>query len=345
MSCTAENLYMELRGVWRIKRMLAQINMRGIILMYHRIGNFDSDPWNLSVSTDKFEEQMQWLRKYYIPVSIQEMLRKIKYFPAGKKEIVVTFDDAYAANFHNAKPILERYGIPATFFVVSDAMSNKEEFWWDELARVILTIKTLPETFEMIISGVLYRWKIKLVSEQKIMGYAPCSYPNNTELSKEQLYFALWEIIGQLSHNEKRAYLKKISLWAAQISMPRTDYLPMNSQEIASLANSNLFEIGAHTVNHPMLTHLSTENQKNEILQSKITLKNITNRPVTGFCYPHGDFSLETIKILRELKFKYACTVTQKTVSINNDLFLLPRFMVFNWAAERFEKRLKEWFV
>jgi peptidoglycan/xylan/chitin deacetylase (PgdA/CDA1 family) len=56
--------------------------------------------------------------------------------------VVVTFDDGYADNLYEAKPLLEHYGIPGTFFVVTGYLAQQaeraHEFWWDELERVVM---------------------------------------------------------------------------------------------------------------------------------------------------------------------------------------------------------------
>lgn len=311
--------------------------------MYHRIIDLDIDPWNLSISPENFETQMQIIKKYCIPVKMRDMVRRIKHFQFGKKEIVISFDDAYGDNFYKAKPILEENGIPASFFVVSGAINKKEEFWWDDIERIILNTEKLPQVFEMAIGSRIYHWKISSQEKQRPLKYSPGSYHNNTELSKKELYYALWEILGRLSFKEKKDILKQIASWAGQTLASRSDYLPMNFKEIVSLASSSLFEIGAHTVNHPMLSRLSREEQKEEILQSKIALENIISTHIKGFCYPHGDYSSETLKILKNLGFKYACTVASKAVTLDNNPYLLPRFMPRNWNAEKFENNLRGW--
>ena len=60
---------------------------------------------------------------------------------------VVTFDDGYADNLHNALPLLERYDVPAQFFVVSGVLGAETEMWWDALDLVTATESAYFECF------------------------------------------------------------------------------------------------------------------------------------------------------------------------------------------------------
>ena len=51
---------------------------------------------------------------------------------------MVTFDDGYADNLWNAKPLLERYDVPAAVFVTTGYAGQDREFWWDELETLLL---------------------------------------------------------------------------------------------------------------------------------------------------------------------------------------------------------------
>jgi peptidoglycan/xylan/chitin deacetylase (PgdA/CDA1 family) len=75
-------------------------------------------------------------------------------------EVVVTFDDGYADNLHHAKPLLERYGIPATVFVTSDYIGQEHEFWGDKLERLLLQPGALPQTLQLQVNGTAYQWSL-----------------------------------------------------------------------------------------------------------------------------------------------------------------------------------------
>lgn len=117
----------------------------------------------------------------------------------------------------------------------------------------------------------------------------------------------------------------------------------MTSLELKSLARLGAFEIGAHTVNHPHLSRFSPETQEEEIGRSKRDLEQLTGHEITSFAYPHGDYTEDTVQILKRLKFRKACTVIEQAVMRGTDPLLLPRFMVRDWSGEQFKRQLGEW--
>jgi peptidoglycan/xylan/chitin deacetylase (PgdA/CDA1 family) len=83
-------------------------------LLYHRVNQLEPDPWELCVSPQHFSEHL-------------EVIRQLAQRPC------ITFDDGYADNLEHALPRLERYDVPAKFFIVSGAIGRRTEMWWDEL--------------------------------------------------------------------------------------------------------------------------------------------------------------------------------------------------------------------
>ena len=78
------------------------------ILTYHSVGTRDHE---MNVTPAAFAEQMRWLHEHATVVSLEDAA-------AGAPGIAVTLDDGYRDNLTEAAPILERYSIPATVFVV-----------------------------------------------------------------------------------------------------------------------------------------------------------------------------------------------------------------------------------
>lgn len=116
-----------------LQREIAYYQKKDIpVLMYHRIINKKEDLgiYDTSVSVENFEEQMKYLKENnYISLTF-ENLENGKYknrFDKNKKYVMITFDDGYKDNLENALPILKKYNIKITLFLVTDETYNK----WD----------------------------------------------------------------------------------------------------------------------------------------------------------------------------------------------------------------------
>jgi peptidoglycan/xylan/chitin deacetylase (PgdA/CDA1 family) len=99
------------------------VNRRGIwILMYHRI-NDTLTPSDLVISTKEFRKQMWYLRKYCNVISLQDVydiyVGKKEMKRSRRPQVVITIDDGYRDNYQNAYPILSKFGLPATIFLVT----------------------------------------------------------------------------------------------------------------------------------------------------------------------------------------------------------------------------------
>lgn len=91
-----------------------------VTLMYHKISDASSGEENaFCVSSAQFEDDIRFLKEngymFCLASEVDDVLRGKK--PRGKY-VAVTFDDGYESDFYFAKPILEKYGAKATFFVI-----------------------------------------------------------------------------------------------------------------------------------------------------------------------------------------------------------------------------------
>jgi len=332
-------------GSRTINRILSPINRLGIILMYHRIADPHYDPLNLNVTPAHLKEQVEILKKYGRAVKMGVM-GKTKRFPNGKIDIAVTLDDGYVDNFNNARPIFEKADVPATFFIISGSIGSQEEFFWDSLKKTVLQPETLPQIIEITIADKKYRWQLYHSGACQSADYSQSlsGIPSfDIKLSRFQLYGVLLKILGPLSPQLRRDAINQLAKWSGQDLTVRKDYLPMNAADLQTLSDSALFEIGAHTVNHPQLANLTVEQQEKEITQSKIDLENKLDLPIASFSYPHGSLNKESVNIVKRSKFTNACTVSPNQVMRGSDPYLLPRFSIGDWNGDVFENNLNKW--
>ncbi|MDH6706188.1 peptidoglycan/xylan/chitin deacetylase (PgdA/CDA1 family) [Kitasatospora sp. MAA19] len=115
------------------------------ILMYHSVAVEKEDPYRLTVSPERFAEQIAWLhRRGRRGVSVRELMRART---AGRDDKLVglTFDDGYADFARYAVPILQAYGFTATAYVVADLLGRHND--WDAKGprKQLLTVQEVAE--------------------------------------------------------------------------------------------------------------------------------------------------------------------------------------------------------
>ena len=71
------------------------------------------------------------------------------------------------------------------------------------------------------------------------------------------------------------------------------------------------FEIANHSMTHPYLPHLSANDLLREVRDSRCVLQDWFNQPITGFCYPFGDFNAEVQQVIRAAGHCYARSVQE----------------------------------
>jgi len=333
-------------GRW-IKR---RFGSKVLIVLYHRVADLQLDPQLLAVTPEHFAEHLEILRSYSHPMSFQELLVALRNGRLPRRAVVVTFDDGYADNLYYAKPLLERYDIPATAFLTAGYIGSQREFWWDELERLMLEPGRLPETLRVNINGSVCQWALGGAadySEESYRQHQRWNVKHKDDPSQRQrLYRSLCPLLRPLSEGERRSVLDELLAWAGADSVSRPTHCALSPNEVVRLADGDLVEIGSHTMTHPVLSGMPVGTQQAEIRQSKARLEEILGREVSSFAYPYGslsDYTQETVGIVHEAGFASACSNFHGLVQTGINLYELPRCLVRNWPGEQFAQLLRAW--
>jgi peptidoglycan/xylan/chitin deacetylase (PgdA/CDA1 family) len=322
------------KRLWRTARWLRSRFVDGaLILGYHRIGEPGWDPYSLSVSPHHFAEQLEVLRKHAYTMCLQDLTRALQQGNVPRRAVVVTFDDGYADNLYVAKPLLGRYQVPATVFIVTGRLGG--EFWWDEIARLLLAapaaLGSLPLEEDSAAfavrsdnpSGAVFRKRLPNAQQQRLRA----------------LYQRLWP----LTDAERQNAMEQLRSWAGAERQTAPSHRTMTVQEVTRLTADGLVEVGAHTVTHPPLATLGGAAQQSEVQGSKAYLETMLGLPVSSFSYPNGSLNKDTISLVRQAGFACACGSMNDVAWHGSNLFHLPRFWVPDVNGERFSRWLQRW--
>ena len=303
-----------------IKRQWKQFNTSPpvLVLMYHRVINLELDPWNLAVSPQNFEQHLEILKANKLVRPLSHINKLIQNKNNTHPSLFITFDDGYMDNFLNAKPILEAYDLPATFFISTKQIGTSQTFWWDELTDLILNSPVLPKDLDLNFTHSFFSFDLK-----------------NDRILTEKL---------RNLHKTWNATLPPPSLRAQKYSEDfEMNNISMEKSQLQSLSFNPLFQIGAHTNSHPLLPRLNKEEQKKEIYESKQFLESMSNLSIDSFAYPSGKFDQNTLEILKSQGFKTAFTTNPRLVKPTTDPLLIGRYQVNNWTGKEFKQQLSKW--
>lgn len=100
---------------------------RSIVLVYHEIGKQGVNS-KYSVSVKNFEKQMDYIKRHFSAVSLDTILETKERKPnIATDAVAITFDDGFKDNFLNAYPVLKKYKLHATIFLISGWIVHKKD--------------------------------------------------------------------------------------------------------------------------------------------------------------------------------------------------------------------------
>jgi peptidoglycan/xylan/chitin deacetylase (PgdA/CDA1 family) len=315
-----------------VRRLHRWFRCRGgpAILMYHRIATPDVDPWGLSVSPERFSKQVQALCARRTVLSMDAFVGRLQSGDLPHDAVAITFDDGYLDNLHQAKPILEAAGVPATVFLTTSRIGTGEEFWWDEIARMVLSRREPLSTCLTMADDDL---------QIDLPHLDPKKEPRLTwrawhrpVTAREAAYQTLWKNLqGYAPERRDESMVQLRRVFGA--TRPNPEDLPMCAADVRALV-SECVSVGAHGFTHQSLTSLPLVARVDEIERSRMETEGLSALPVTGFTYPHGDRDAETIEMVRRAGFRWACSTREATINpLRANLHDLPRIAVGDWRA------------
>jgi peptidoglycan/xylan/chitin deacetylase (PgdA/CDA1 family) len=294
-----------------------------VLLAYHSINEYGEDRIRTPniVTPAAFEAQIRYLAAKYHVMALPECIARMKEGrPFPRRTAAITLDDGYKDNVVTAAPILRRYGVPATFFVVTDCMGAGRLKWEDELSCLVRRSRaqnlslTLPSGQVSLDTG---SGKARLLAIQVLVN-----------------------LLGRLEPTERSQILDELR----QQTKAKCDDGPgvmMTWDDVRRLADTPAFSIGSHSATHEHLSRIPRDRVVLEVTRSKERLENEIARPVVLFAYPYGDLNPEVVTTVRSAGYAGAVTLQYGSNNTRSDPFLLRRALVPNQMGVRFRAGLQ----
>ena len=275
------------------------------ILIFHRVHARADNIFPNEPDAARFEQLMRFVARSFRVMALGEAVKCLANGSLPSRALVITFDDGYADNAEVALPILQRYGLTASFFVSSGFLDGGR-MWNDSVVECLRTCR---------------HSKIDL----EPFGLECFSLAGSAE--RRQVIEKLLPRIKYLSLAEREDAIDSLQKLCGVTTLPTN--LMMRSEQLRAMHHSGM-EIGAHTVHHPILMALTPTEAECEITDGRRQLESIIGAPVDIFAYPNGkpgsDYDHTHVSLLKKLGFRGAVSTTPGVGQSGDDLFQLPRF-------------------
>lgn len=253
-----------------------------------------------------FDRQCEFLATHYRVVPLAEAARRLKDCEPISNLAVITVDDGYADMREVAFPILEKHGLPATLFVTTGFIDRT---CW--------------------------------MAGDRVRDYFAHTGEDEVRVTDDRGEVYVFSRRSDRSPGDLRALLKRVpnrtrSRILSELSgggperegapVPE-EFRPCTWDQVREMAGGGI-GIGAHTVTHPILSRLETEEEtEREILDSKACLERELGRSVDSFAYPNGmpeDISAVSVECVRT-HFGCAVTASFGQNAPGADVYRMPR--------------------
>jgi peptidoglycan/xylan/chitin deacetylase (PgdA/CDA1 family) len=253
----------------------------------------------------RFEELMRIVARAFHVLPLREAVDRLANGDLPPRAMTITFDDGYADNHDLALPILRRLQLPATVFV-STAFLNGGRMWNDTVIECLR--RSRSERID------LEDWGLPAMR---------CV----TAAERRQIIDRLLPLLKYRLPKQREPMLQRLQALCGHPELP-TD-LMMTSAQVCALPRSGI-DIGAHTVNHPILKTLPDDVARDEISDGRAQLQQLLDDSVDLFAYPNGcpgrDYDQRHVDMVRDLGFRAAMSTQAGVAKLGDDPFNLPRF-------------------
>ena len=285
------------------------------ILIYHRVLARPDRLFPDQVDAALFARQLRLLKRCFRVMPLQTAARLLACGSLPARAACITFDDGYADNAEVALPILRQLGLCATFFIATGFLDGGQ--MWND--RVIALVRRAGGTRLDLSASALGCYDIATLAARR---------------------HTIDELLGALKYLPPQERLERVERICGT---GQPGAIMMSSAQVRSLHQAGM-EIGAHTVNHPILARISEQAARNEISQGKRDLEHLIGDEVSWFAYPNGkpgnDYLASHVELVKQLGFRGAVSTAPGAASASSDLFQLPRFTPWERNGLRFVLRL-----
>jgi peptidoglycan/xylan/chitin deacetylase (PgdA/CDA1 family) len=273
---------------------------RPVILCIHRVVSED-DPFFPGIPREQFAAEVAYLARHHRVLPLAELVEAmLAGRPLPRGAVAITFDDGFADNFHLAYPILQRYGVPATIFLVFESIETGR-FPWPE--RVAYLLQRTQRT------------------RLEISRPEPRVFSLRSQAEKLAAFATLLRLLKTCETEVRRRAVDDLE---AELSVGPDQGMMLTWEQCQRMAQS-VVSFGSHTLTHPILPQTQAEEVKHEIATSKALIEARLGRRVRYFAYPNDEFSRAALDAVEGAGLEAAFAGDRYVAQASVDRFTIGR--------------------
>jgi peptidoglycan/xylan/chitin deacetylase (PgdA/CDA1 family) len=260
---------------------------RLLVLGWHNVGSTWLFPSCPGAGPRGMERQLRFLRRSTNVVDLRQALEALATGrPLPARAVAITFDDGYRDQLELAAPMLERLGLPATFFLIPGVLSRTVRPWWELIAWAFMRATRDPVAWEGTTMAL------------------------GTPAERRAALLAVIERLKRRAGAAREAALEELTGALAPAGDPPDDQLFLDWDGARRLARGRL-TVASHTYHHGILSQEDEQAQQDDLLVSRQQLERELGVPVDLLAYPNGrlgDYDQMTMAAARQAGYTHAIT-------------------------------------
>jgi peptidoglycan/xylan/chitin deacetylase (PgdA/CDA1 family) len=261
------------------------------VLCYHNVNSTWCFPAGPGAGVRGLESQLRMLRRLFHVLPLEDAVARLTQGrPLPRRAAAITFDDGYRDNLELAVPMLERLGLPATFFLVPGLLSNDSIPWWEVLC-----------------------WALQEATTPRVQ-WEDAGWDLDTPATRRKAIDELQRRLKRLDRASRDAAVAEVTAQAAPAgSAPSAQDMFLDWDESAELLRRG-FSVGSHTCSHAILSGETPDEQRRDLIDSRRQLSEKLAIGVDLLAYPNGtpaDYDDHTLDAARSAGYRAALTTRE----------------------------------
>ena len=297
------------------------------IVMYHYVRDLKNSryPDIKGLDINLFKEQINYMRKHYHIISIEEVIYSIdNQLKIPNKSVLLTFDDAYSDHYNNVFPILDKYKLQGSFYVPSKVIIENTIL---DVNKIHFILESVEDKLKIVkdLKGLLKVYQKEYQLEDFDYYYNKLAYADRFD-TKEVIFIKRLLQVELVDAVRIKIvdilFLKYVGI--SENTFSRELY--MNEDQLKHMLSSGQ-HIGNHGYNHYWWNSLNKEEMSKELDLSINFLEKLgVDMNNWTACYPYGSYDSQSIDMLNKRGCKLAMTSEVDIAKTDkNTRFIMPR--------------------